>query len=102
MAGDYNARTSFWWRKDFGGPWTSTTSEGSRIEALTCSYGLSQLISSPTHIIQNLSSCIDLIFANRSNLERDSGVQPSLHANCHHQITYSKLNLKIEYPPTYE
>ena len=102
MAGDYNARTSFWWRKDFGGPWTSITSEGSRIEALTCSYGLSQLISSPTHIIQNLSSCIDLIFANRSNLVRDSGVQPSLHANCHHQITYSKLNLKIEYPPTYE
>ena len=96
MAGDYNARTSSWWRKD------SATSEGSRIEALTCFYGLSQLISSPTHVIQNLSSCIDLIFANRSNLVRDSGLQPSLHANCHCQTTYSKLNLKTEYPPTYE
>ena len=26
----------------------------------------------------------------------------SLHSNCHHQILFSKLNLKIEYPPLYE
>ena len=32
----------------------------------------------------------------------DSGVCPSLHSNCHHQITYCKLNLNIEYPPPYE
>ena len=25
-----------------------------------------------------------------------------LHPNCHHQIVFSKLNLKIEYPPLYE
>ena len=32
----------------------------------------------------------------------ESGVQSSLHPNCHHQITYAKLNLKIYYPPPYE
>ena len=31
----------------------------------------------------------------------DSGVHPKLHSKCHHQIIYSKLNLKIEYPPPY-
>ena len=33
----------------------------------------------------------------------DSGVHASIHPNCHHQIVYAKLNLKIEYlPPLYE
>ena len=76
--------------------------EGTQIEALTCFYGLSQFISSPTHILQNSSSCIDLILTNQSNLVIDSEAHPSLHANCHHQVTYSKLNLKIEYSPPYE
>ena len=31
----------------------------------------------------------------------DSGVHPTLHSKCHHQIIYAKLNLKIEYPPPY-
>ena len=31
----------------------------------------------------------------------DSGIHSSLHEKCHHQILYSKLNLKIEYPPPY-
>ena len=28
-------------------------------------------------------------------------MHPTLHSKCHHQIIYSKLNLKIEYPPPY-
>ena len=31
----------------------------------------------------------------------DYGVHLSLHEKCHHQIIYSKLHLKIEYPPQY-
>ena len=31
----------------------------------------------------------------------DSGVHPSLHSKCHHQVIYAKLNLQIEYPPPY-
>ena len=48
------------------------------------------------------SSCIDLIFKNQPNFVIDSGVYPSLHPNSHHQIAFSKLSLKIEYPPLYE
>ena len=36
------------------------------------------------------------------NIIINSGVHPSLHPNCHHQIVYSKINLLIEYPPPYE
>ena len=31
-----------------------------------------------------------------------SGVHLSLHPNCHHQITFSRYNLIVEYPPPYE
>ena len=31
----------------------------------------------------------------------DSGVDSTLHSNCHHPIIYSKRNLKIEYSPPY-
>ena len=62
---------------------------------------LSQLISEPTHILQNTSSCTDLIFSDQPNLVINSGIKPSLHENCHHQITYVKFNLQIIYPPPY-
>ena len=32
----------------------------------------------------------------------ESGVHSSLHPNCHHQIVFAKINLKICYPPHYE
>ena len=31
-----------------------------------------------------------------------SGVLPSLHQNCHHQIIYANINLKVVFPPPYE
>ena len=36
------------------------------------------------------------------NLPIKSGVYPSLHLTCHHQIFYTKFNLDIVYPPLYE
>ena len=77
-------------------------SEGNQVDAITWSYGLSQLICEPTHILPNSFSCIDLIFINQNNFIMDSGIHPSLHRNCHHQIVYVKSNLKIEYPTLYE
>ena len=32
----------------------------------------------------------------------ESGVQPSLHPNCHHQLVFAKFNLSTYYPPPYE
>ena len=54
------------------------------------------------HIIEDSSSCIDLIFISQPNLVMESGVHSSLHPNCHHQITHAKFSLKIFYPPPYE
>ena len=96
ITGDFNVRSSNWWKNDL------STSEGIQVDSLTTSYGLSQIISDPTHILPNSSSCIDLIFTNQPNLVTVSGVHPSLHPKCHHQIVFAKLNLKVDYPPLYE
>ena len=79
----------------------TATAEGAQLDYLTSLYGMKQVITGPTHILENSFSCIDLIFSNQTNIITDSGVHPTLHSNCHHQIVYSKLNLKIEYPPPY-
>ena len=60
------------------------------------------MISEPTHILHNSLSCIDLIFTDQRSLVVDRGVHPNLHENCHYQITYYKLNLKIECPLLHE
>ena len=95
ILGDFNVRSNNWWQGD------TQTSEGSQIDYLTTSYGFQQLISEPTHILKNSSSCIDLIFTDQPNLITDSGTHPSLHPNCHHNIIFCKINLKIIYPPPY-
>ena len=96
LLGDFNAKSHSWYDKDI------TSIEGSRIESLTSFYSFSQLISGPTHILPNSSSCIDLIFVDQPNIVMNSGVHSSLHPNCHHQIVFTKINLKIRYPPPYE
>ena len=60
------------------------------------------LFRSPTHILPNSSSCIDLIFCNQTNMITNYGVLPSLHTNCHHQIIFANLNFNISIPPPYE
>ena len=52
-------------------------------------------------MFENSSSCINLIFTSQPNLSVESGTQPSLHPNCHHQIIYAKFNLEVIYPPPY-
>ena len=95
ILGDFNVRSNNWWQGD------TQTSEGSQIDYLTTSYGFQQLIPDPTHILKNSSSCIDLIFTDQPNLITDSSTHLSLHPNCHHNITFCKINLKITYPPPY-
>ena len=95
ILGDFNARSQLWWSDDI-------TCEGSHIDSSTTTYGFHQLISDPTHLLPDSSSCIDLIFTDQPNLAVDSGVHRTLHSNCHHQITVSKFNLMLEYPPPYQ
>ena len=91
---DFNAKSKFWYCND-------TTSQGKTLENVTSQFGLHQVIKEPTHILHNSSSCIDLIFSSQPNLIIESGVHPSLHPNCHHQLIYAKFNLPIYYPPQY-
>ena len=79
----------------------SDSIEGIELPAMTSSYGLTQIISDATHILPNSSSFIDLLFTNQPNMITSSGVLPSLHPNCHHQIIYANFDLKIHYPPQY-
>ena len=72
-----------------------------QLDYLTSLYGMKQVITKPTHILESSSSCIDFIFANQPNIVMESGVHLSQHEKCHHQITYSKLNLRTEYPSPY-
>ena len=93
--GDFNAKSKNWYSQD------KTSFEGKTIESVTSQFGLYQLINEPTHLLENSSSCIDLIFTSQQNLVVGSGVHPSLHPNCHHQIVFAKFNLMISYPPPY-
>ena len=72
------------------------------LNELSSHYNLHQLINTPTHILPNSESCIDLLFTSQPNLISESGVHASLSPRCHHQIIYAKVNLKIYYPPPYE
>ena len=75
ILGDFNARSKSWWKSDID------TIEGTKIDAVTSSYGLQQLVSEPTHLLANFSSCIDLIFTDQPILVVDCGIHPSLHPN---------------------
>ena len=61
-----------------------------------------QLISQSTYLLPQTSSCTDLKFTDQPTLIVDSCAHPALQSNCHHQITYCKINLNVEYPPPYE
>ena len=96
ILGDFNSSSNSWWEGDI------STKESIDLESVSSSYGLDQLITDATHVLPQSSSCIDLIFIDQPNLVIESGVHSSLYANCYHQITHCKLNLKIVFPFPYE
>ena len=78
-----------WW------PNGDSNTEGTQLKILFSKFGLTQLISEPTHFRENCQpSCIDLIICDQPNLVSDSGVRASLDQTCKHQITYRKLSIK--------
>ena len=93
---DFNAKTNKWSESD------RSNIEGSKIDFLTSQFSISKIIEEPAHILENSSSCIDLTFTTQPNMVLESRVHHSLHQNCHHQIIFSKFNLKAYYPPPYE
>ena len=66
VLGDFNAKSKHWCSQD------STNFEGITIENVTSQFGLSQIITEATHILESSSSCIDLIFTAQPNLVVES------------------------------
>ena len=94
ITGDFNCRSTQWWENDI------ENNEGKLFEPLISDLGLHQLISEPTHLMGDSKSCIDLILTDQPNLVVESGVHPSLHEQCHHQIVHGKLFVSnIALPP---
>ena len=92
MIGDFNAKSSKWSVND------RTTAESAQLDYSTSLYDMKQVITKPTHILEKSSSCISSSCISSScNLIMDSGTHPALHLKCHHQIIYSKINLKVAY-----
>jgi len=87
ITGDFNCRSTEWWENDV------ENNEGRLFEPFVSELGLHQLITEPTHLFGDSKSCIDLIFTDQPNLFIETGVHPSLHGNCHHQIIYGKLSI---------
>ena len=96
VLGDFNVKSNNWCKADV------TSLEGSKIDTITSSYDLNQLVQEPTHILNSSTSCIDLIFTLQPNLVMESGIHSLLHSTCHHQKVFAKFNLSIFYPPLYE
>ena len=71
--GDFNAKSNSWYTND------STDIEGSKIDILTSTFGFHQIINEATHILNNFSSCIDLIFRSKPNLVIESGYMLFIH-----------------------
>ena len=96
ILGDFNARSTSWWSSDID------SLEGSKLFSLSALNGFHQIISEPTHVQRNSSSCIHLIFNDQPSLVINNGVHASLHPSCHHQIIHCTFNLRIVYPPPYQ
>ena len=94
--GDFNAKSSNLYDKCIN------SDVCRKIEVVTSQNSLHQEKNEPTHILNNSSWYIDLVFNSQPNLLIASGVHPSLHPSCHHQMIFAKFKLDIVYPPHYE
>ena len=93
---DFNGRSPSWWSDHIN------TTEGAKLLSLTSCNGFQQIINEPTHIQRQISSCIDLIFMDQSNISVNLGIHISLHPNYHHQIVQLKFDIDIFYHLPYK
>ena len=84
VTGDFNARSSRWWRNDI------TNLAGKEIDFLTSSAGYTQIIDKAAHVINKSKSCIDLIFCTNQNVTSKYGVDASLFDKCHHNLSMAR------------
>ena len=93
--GDFKVKSSKW-RCQY-----KSTLEGNAINNITSQFGLCQAIKEPAHILNTLSSCIDLIFTSLRNLIIDLGIHSSQNPNYYHQIVCTQFSFEITHPRPY-
>ena len=89
VIGDFNAKSHNWQKDD------KTTASGSKLEITTSHYGRTQIVNEPTHILEDSSSNINLVFASQPNMALDIVAHSLLHPNYHHQIVFANFDFKI-------
>ena len=60
--------------------------------------GYTQLIDKPTHVFSGGSSCIDLMFCNKSGIFSECGIYHSLFVTCHHNLTFANISANVSLP----
>ena len=94
LVGDFNAKLSKWCPSD------KDSKAGQDIDTFTTTLGYTQMIDQPTHIMNDKSPWIGLLFTTISKLLCNVGVKQTTYNKCHHVI-YGSLNLSIPLPPPY-
>ena len=59
------------------------------------------MIIKPTVFINELSSCMDLIFSSNTSFVKTCRNKLSIYEKCYHNIIYGTLNFDIPLPPPY-
>ena len=93
--GDFNCHNSSWLCTD------TTDFQGEELYDILNDNALHQLVSEPTHIINNSKTCIDLVITNQRDIIRECSVKPSLDSRCHHLINHIELNTDNPEPPPF-
>ena len=65
-------------------PSDKDSKSGQDIDTFTTTFGYTQMIGEPVHIMNDKSSCIDLLFTTNSKLLYD--VEQTIYNKCHHNI----------------
>ena len=68
-----------------------TSFKGYQLQLLVPKFGLSLIITKPTHILETATSCIDLSFTSQPKMVMNSGVYASFHPHCYQQIIFAKF-----------
>ena len=80
LISDFNVKSRNWPNHDI------TAMEGAQLNSLLTPFRIKQWIMEPTYILENMSSCMDLIFTNQPNIILDSIVHSLLYSKCHQII----------------
>ena len=82
LVGDFNAKLSKWCPSD------KDSKAGQEIGTFTTASVYTQMIGQPTHIINEKSSCIDLLFTTYNKLLCNVGVEQTIYNKRNHNIIY--------------